>query len=310
MKQVLHCLAVAGIALLLSCAAANADLNAPAPTLAETGSLEVGGRQRTYQWHAPNLTGKLPLLIALHGGNGSGQGMRSLTGLDALADRYGFVVAYPDGLYKNWADGRGTTDAERAGVNDVQFISSLIAQFVGTGRVQASRVYVAGISNGGMMTARLACEVPGIAAVAMVAATMPEALSTTCNPARAVPLMLVHGTEDRLVPAAGGNLPVGDGGRVLSVQATIAHWRSLNGCTQAPTSSVLDAANDGTRTTLERYQGCRDQTEVVLYRVEGGGHTWPGGLQYLPERLIGKTSRDFDAGETAWAFFKRFARAN
>jgi polyhydroxybutyrate depolymerase len=271
--------------------------------------LPSGGITRTYQAHVPAKTDReaaLPLVIALHGGNGTGASMRNLTSLDAVADDSGFVVAYPDGYANSWADGRGTTDAEVAGVNDVAFIGALIDDIAARTPIDARRVYVTGISNGGMMSLRLACALSSrIAAVAPVAANMPSALLSSCTPTRPVPVMFVHGDQDLLMPRDGGVVPLGAGGAVQSTAASVALWNGLNGCAAMATSSAtIDAAADGTSISLLRYGGCGAGVDNRFYDVVGGGHTWPGGLQYQSIALIGRTSSEINAGQEMWSFFR------
>jgi polyhydroxybutyrate depolymerase len=119
--------------------------------------------------------------------------------------------------------------------------------------------------------------------------------------------MMVMGDKDPLVPYNGGNVGNLPGSKVLSAQDTIKFWASKNGCTANPSDSTLPDQDpaDGTLVKREEYKSCRDNASVVLYTVQGGGHTWPGGLQYLPETTIGKTSRDFNASEEIWKFFNK-----
>jgi polyhydroxybutyrate depolymerase len=277
-----------------------------------SASLTAGNLTRTYQAHVPakaDSAAALPLVIALHGGNGSGASMRNLTSLDTVADANGFVVAYPDGYSESWADGRGTTEAEVAGVDDVAFIGALIEDIATRTPIDPRRVYVTGISNGGMMSLRVACALSSrIAAVAPVAANMPSLLVPNCAPSRAVPVMFVHGDQDALVPRNGGTIPLGAGGTVQSTAASVALWNSLNGCAASATSmSTIDTANDGTSIAFSRYGGCSGGVDNRFYDVVGGGHTWPGGLQYLSVAIIGRTSSDIDASRELWSFFREAA---
>lgn len=248
-------------------------------------------------------------MIVLHVGGGTGAGMRSLAGLDTVANQNGFIVVYPDGSSAHWADGRGTNDPDLAGVNDVAFLTALVDKLSSDLGVDKSRVYATGILNGGFMTTRLACEASSVfAAVAAVAATMPQNTAATCAPPRVVPFVLIHGTADTFVLDAGGQMTKGDGGLVLSTAATVTLWRDIDGCSSLPSSSLIDPVSDGTSVTLERYTACAAGGEVAFYNVSNGGHTWPGGLQYLPEVIIGKTSRDINASAVIWSFFSRFSR--
>ncbi len=250
----------------------------------------------------------LPLLFAFHGGGGDGEGMAKLTHLSDIADERGFVVAYPDGIDKNWNDGRPEVNP---GVDDVGFISALIDELTNAYNIDSSRIYSTGISNGGMFSSRLACELADrIAAVAPVAALMGERLSQACSPSRPVPVMMIMGTDDPLVPWEGGKIEAGriDRGYVLSAADSVSFWVEANGCSQNPVTDYLADVDpgDGTRVRRESYGGGRDGSEVVLLAVEGGGHTWPGGVQYRRVQVIGMTSRDIDAGEVIWDFLARF----
>jgi polyhydroxybutyrate depolymerase len=272
-----------------------------------SGTMPSGGIVRSYQVHVParKASQALPLVLVLHGGGGNGAGMRSLSGMDSSADTAGFIAVYPDGVQKNWSDGRGTTDSEKAGVNDVAFLSSLVLRLSSELNADPKRMYVTGISNGGFMSARLACGASSVfAAVAVVAATIPENVRTNCKPSRAVPFMLIHGTADKIVPESGGTMTKGDGGVIASTSQTVNLWRDLNKCSSAAKVSEINPANDGTSINLERYTGCASGSEVAFYKVTNGGHTWPGGLQSLLEIIVGKTSRDLNASETMLAFFK------
>ncbi len=280
------------------------------------GSITVDGRERTFIFHLPaNLSPDtpLPLVIALHGGGGSGFDMERLTegGFNKLADEEHFIVVYPDAVGKHWNDGRNLSKyySHRENIDDVAFISALIDYFAENYNADRNRVYVVGMSNGGLMTYRLACEIPGkLAAVAVVGVSLSENLYKNCSSMVPVPILIILGTEDPLVPWNGGELHLGPIklGKAVSINETVSYWVRRNGCTFSSVKAHLPDKDpeDGTRVWMERYYNCRDDAEVVFYGVEGGGHTWPGGYQYLPERIIGKTSRDIDANKVIWSFFE------
>jgi polyhydroxybutyrate depolymerase len=258
------------------------------------------------------------LVLALHGGGGTDARMVQLTGggFNTLADRDGFLVAYPDGLEKHWNDGRAGVSwrAHRDGVDDVGFLAALIARLAGEWPVDARRVYVTGASNGGMMAIRLGCELADkIAAIAPVIGAMPAALAPRCAPSAPLSVLFMNGVQDPLVPWQGGEVRLGrkNFGTVLSVAESVKFWATHNRCAVAPvvTDQPDRDPRDGTRVRREFYESCRDGTEVVLYAIEGGGHTWPGGYQYRPERVIGKGSRDIDGAEAIWNFFRRQAKS-
>jgi polyhydroxybutyrate depolymerase len=283
-------------------------------------SILFAGLERTYRLHIPpsyDKTKPAPLLIALHGGGGSGEKMEELTlrGFNRLSDKEDFIVVYPDGIEKHWNDGREDVKyrAHREKIDDVGFISALIDHLVKQYNIDIKQVYVTGISNGAMISFRLGCELSEkIAAIAPVAGSMPENLPTRCSPSRPIPVLMISNTDDRLVPWEGGEIRFGRQrfGKVLSVAESVKFWVNHNQCSSSPSISIEPDKDpkDGTRVRREAYNQCREGMEVVLYAIEGGGHTWPGGHQYLPEWIIGKTSRDIDANEVIWDFFKNHAR--
>ncbi|NJE00926.1 PHB depolymerase family esterase [Thermococcus sp. JdF3] len=284
------------------------------------GSIVVDGLERTFILHLPANFSEdehLPLIIALHGGGGTGFDMERLTrgGFNELADRDRFVVVYPDGIERHWNDGRNLSRyrAQRENIDDVAFILALIDFFVNEYGVNRSRVYITGMSNGGLMAYRLACEIPErLAAVAVVGVSMSENLYGNCSSATPLPILIILGTDDPIVPWNGGKLHFGpvELGEAVSIGETVEYWAARNGCTVRHGREYLPDADpeDGTRVWVERYSNCTDGAEVVLYGVEGGGHTWPGGYQYLPRIIIGRTSRDMDASEIIWEFFKAHRR--
>jgi polyhydroxybutyrate depolymerase len=286
---------------------------APPATQADLAQkIKVGNLDRSYLLHLPkgyDSNKKVPLLIALHGNKGTGERMKQLT-LDAfngLADSEGFIVAYPDGIEKSWNDGRTVTPAGAKNIPDVEFISKLIDALAEQHGVDRSRVFVTGMSNGAMFTHRLACELSSkIAGFAPVAGTMPEVVQANCATPKPVSFVIIHGTEDRFAPYRGGPTRKGGGGVVLSAPDTAKFWAAKAGCGSAPTTTQLPdvASDDGTRVTKIEYGGCGGGSNVVFYSVEGAGHTWPGGWQYLPPVLVGKTSKDLNAAKTIWEFFK------
>ncbi len=246
----------------------------PQDTQTQEDSFEFEGLLRTYTLFTPSSydgTMALPLVIALHGRGGDNQSMINLTNLSQLAEQEGFIVVYPNGIKKSWADGRGTTPAEEAGVDDVGFIAILIDRLLGNYNIIPQQIYVTGFSNGGHMAHRLACDISEkIAAVAPVGANLPENVAASCEPKRPVPVLQISGTKDTFVPYAGGD--VGNGLN-LSAEVSVAFWASTNGCSAQPTSTNLpDIAQDGTIVTLTSYQGCQQNADVQLYTIVGGGH--------------------------------------
>lgn len=274
------------------------------------------GIERSYLIYRPrgiqSRSDLRPLVFVLHGGGGTHRGIIRLTKgrFNALADRDGFFVVYPQGIGKAWNEGRGDliSKAHRRGIDDVGFFRALIDRLVSKNPFDSDRVFVTGISNGGLMSLRLACSLPDkIRAIAPVTASIPSAILPLCRSESAVSLAVFNGTEDPLVPYYGGQITVfrQERGEVLSTDETIGVWLAKNRCTSEPKVTELpDLTEDNTRVLKVEYTRCDADSKVVLYRIEGGGHTWPGGRQYLPVRLIGRTSRDINACDEIWSFFR------
>ncbi len=239
----------------------------------ESETIDVGDVTRSYLYQIPkNLRRAPPLIVALHGGTGQGRGMAGISKFAALADEMGFIVVFPDGLKRQWNDGRpGISDAD-----DVGFIKAVIERFLARNKADPRRVYATGISNGGMMSFRLACELPGrIAAIGVIAANLPRVLEETCAGGPPLPVMIIDGTEDKLMPWAGGQI-IGERGAVLSAPETAALFAHRIGSPVETVEPLPSFANaDPTRIKRHRWK-IGSGPEVVLYEVEGGGHTWPG----------------------------------
>ncbi len=264
---------------------------------------------RTYHVHVPpaEFGPTRWLLLVFHGGGGRGSGMNWLTHFNSIADRDRFVVAYPDGWKRHWTNSGESPGDGVERPDDLQFLSKLIEKLVTSHNLEPSKVFAAGISNGGFFAQRLALKCPKkVKAIATVAATMPAPLSKVKSIGHPVSVMIIHGTNDPLVPFEGGHVRAGAKGPILSARDSASKWAELNGCNTNP--EVTDLPNiieDSTHVRVERYSQGKDSAEVLLYVIEGGGHTWPGGAQYFPERVIGKTTHNLDASEKIVSFFKR-----
>jgi polyhydroxybutyrate depolymerase len=255
----------------------------------------------------------VPAVFALHGLGGTGENFRRFARLDDVAEREGIVAVYPDGIAKAWSYGRPinqpmpTTGGET--VDDVGFIRRLIDDLVGRGIADPTRIYVMGISRGGLMAYTLACTLAQrVAAAAALITSMTEYQREDCRPARAVPIMVVAGTNDREQAFDGGQ---GRHGRLLSIPETMNFWRSLHDCTQRDTRVLphRDPA-DPTRVTVVEWSSCQSNAGPRLYRVEGGGHQLPTfrplGSPMLEERF-GPRNRDFETADEVWNYFKDFS---
>jgi polyhydroxybutyrate depolymerase len=262
--------------------------------------LEVGGQARAYEVHvgkgAPARGA--PLLLAIHGRGGSGAVLRASTRFDVEADRYGFVVAYPDAAGIAWRDLRLRTlpDPPADWTRDVDFLLRLVDVLVTSHGIDPRRVFVAGHSNGGFVALTLACtHAERIAGIAVVAANLPRA---ACAPSRPVASLFFHGTRDALVPYGGGGIgPRGARGFVASADETFAAFAGFARCAGETARPAIDADPlDGTRVSVIDGTGCAAPLRRVI--VEGGGHGWPGRGDRSPH-----PTTEIDATATIGAFF-------
>lgn len=255
------------------------------------GALMVGGLNRTYLVHAPaGLDRPNGLVLNLHGAGMTGGAQAAATNFNAVADQHGFVVAYPDGFDLSWADGRGASVPDRQGVDDVGFLVALVERLRQDYGVEPGRVFATGLSAGGFMASRLACERADIfAAVAPVAGSL--GVAVPCTPSRPVSVQLVHGTADAVVPFGGGPM-LGRGGPsdIVAAPALAQRFRDVNQC-PPPVEHINGAVHTFSAT------GCAAGTEVDLVQIDGGGHVWPGG-PFAP----------FDASHASAQFFATHGR--
>jgi polyhydroxybutyrate depolymerase len=270
--------------------------------------MELDGITRSYHLHVPSAVGPTPapLVLVFHGGGGTGPGTERLTRFTALADREGFLVAFPEGVEKNWNDGREFTSsrAHRDHVDDVAFVTALIDAIGRAHAVDPRRVYATGISNGGIFSHYLAAHLSArIAAIAPVVGGIADPPDAWLRPEQPVSVLMLQGTRDPLVPYHGGAVAF-DRGKIIDTEEAARRWAALNGGREPVREPLPADGKDRCGGLRTIYPGGRDGSEVTLVRLDGGGHTWPGGAQYLPERLIGRVCRDFDATVLIWDFFK------
>jgi polyhydroxybutyrate depolymerase len=263
------------------------------------GQLIIDGNKRSFLSYIPAglNDGKVPVVISLHGGFASPKGMFKLANFKPLADREHFIVICPASK-RMWHDGK-----DNNGIDDIKYIDQLIDYAIKTYNVDPQRVYIAGVSNGGFMTARLACELDTrIAAVAIVAATLDVGEGYDLK--RPMPALYIHGTKDPIVSYDGGKL---FGREIYSHDAVVDKWIKLNQCLPDPVATeIVDLAKDGTSVLKAEYHNPKTGLKVLSYSIINGGHTWPGGNQYLPSFIIGKTTRNLDACQEIWDFFKPY----
>ena len=247
-----------------------------------------------------------PVVLILHGAGTDATITVPFTGMSRKSDEAGFIAVYPNGTgigpFQTWNAGGLSGLLAEGKPDDVAFISKLLDDLATVVNVDAKRVYVTGISNGGMMAYKLAAELSDrIAAIAPVAGTM---TMDTISPRRPVPVMHFHGTKDTFVPFNGPSDKVPKFIRFKSVEETIAAWAKANGCPAEP--QLADEPNkvdDGTKVQRKTYGPGTDGAEVILWTIEGGGHTWPG--MKAPVNFIGKSTQNISANDLMWEFFEK-----
>jgi polyhydroxybutyrate depolymerase len=258
---------------------------APTPARDRTVTMTHDGVERTAIVHAPGLDDAAPLVLVLHGKSGTGEDAQNRYGWDPLADAEGFVVAYPQGINRQW------NLAVRAGTDDVGFLLALLDDLEATYPIDPERVYVAGMSNGAFMAYRLACEAPDrIAAIGPVAGS----LAGECPDATPVSVLHVHGLADELVPFAGG--PGIQGLNIPPVEPVLELWADIDGCDPDPAVTRDSAVETST------WEGCVAGTAVELVTIDGAGHQWPGAI-VSPRPDADPPASELDATAVLWEFF-------
>jgi polyhydroxybutyrate depolymerase len=285
---------------------------------AQAETIAVDGVARRFSAEFPDQR-PAPLVIVLHGNTQTGGDMAARTSWPQVARREQFGLVFPDGLNRAWADLR--PDANRPlrappkGTDDVAFIVKLIEKYIADGSADPKRIYITGVSNGGAMTMTLACARADLfAAAASVIINFTDDLANACHPSRPVPMLMMNGTADPLVPYLGGR---GTSRFAVSgfwsTERTLAFWRRVNGCEEQD-ATAADLENRDTTdhpTVTQISSNCPHGRDVVLYRINDGGHRMPGispdaRLPRMVNYFLGPQNHDIDGAETIWAFFKKF----
>jgi len=212
---------------------------------------------------------------------------------------------YPGGGGGGYPGGGGNQQPREehrpAQADDIAFFNSMIDQLTSKFSADPTRIYAAGLSEGGFMSLRLGCALSDrIAAVAAVGASMPK--NMVCVPSRPVSLVMIDGTSDPIVPYGGGtehNLQL----KTISAEDSAKAWAKIDRCNEKPAQSKESGHGKGSmETKVQSFSGCGEDASVILYSIKGAGNTWPGGEQYEAENAVGKTSADPNANEVIWAF--------
>lgn len=282
-------------------APARCDPARPLPEPAARGTLAFGGVERRYTLHLPPAydgVARLPLVLDFHG-YGSSAGVQLVySGITPVADREGFAVVAPEGQGSPphfTLLGATATEAD-----DAEFTVALLDHLQATLCLDPDRAYALGMSNGGALSSVLACRAGDrIAAVGAVAAIV--YLPQPCEDAKRVaPIAAMMGTEDPVVPFAGGRVNCCGNPSIPAAPATMAQFATRSGCDAEPASRRV-----GESVEHRSWQGCDDGGAVDFYVVEGGGHTWPGAGFDVSGRGLGRTTPDLVATEVLWSFFER-----
>ncbi len=256
-------------------------------TLANT--IQVNGVGREYILDAPVNAKAAPLIVALHGGGGSATQLRRTIGLSAQANLAGVVVVYPNGIDKGWNDGRTNRRGKLIrDTDDIGFLTALVNDLVAKNIADPARIVFTGISNGGIMSFKMACDSPlHPFGIAPISANMPEPLNCPNGDSR---LLNIVGTEDKFAPMSGGRILRGT---IKSSQSSFTTFLQLNKCIGVKQLPLKNSAEDGMTSTMFNGQGCQfsPTTQIV---VEGGGHAWAGSPGQL-EWLTGTPTMDFSA---------------
>ncbi len=309
------------LALLITVACKNADDNTQPIGLILNNEITVGNDTRNYALYVPESQSNSPVVILLHGGGDSAEGLIGKEDPDRaapyfhwidIANENNVILAIPNGTlstpnFRGWNDCR--SDAQgNPGSDDVRFISMMLEDIAARLSIDESRIYATGSSNGGHMTQRLAAEIPDrLAAVAVIIAGAP--VNNKCQTSLApMPILFMNGTDDPIAPFEGGEM-ASNRGVIYSAQETIAQWVERNGITAAPDTIFFPDVNRLDRSTARRitYAGGTDSTEVVLHEIVGGGHTEPSRderYSIIWKALAGEQNGDIEMAEEVWEFFK------
>ncbi len=269
-------------------------------------TIKVGDKEREFFIKLPRQTASA-VILAFHGGGGKAEKFESVSGdLSSQALARGFAIVYPQGLDHRWNDGRSEM---RKPADDIAFFDALLLQLEREG-LPVKKVYVTGISNGGLFSFRLACErSERVRAIAPVAAGMGLDLSRICLPKEGVSILQIFGSEDSLVPREGGPIKLPlirlSRGQVLSQKEGWNLWQKLNHCQGRKTDTFLPSPPADFPVMRDRFTDCPPGIEGEHLLVVGAGHTWPGGLPYLGTWLVGAVSKSFEANGYILEFFAR-----
>ncbi|XOV87775.1 MAG: alpha/beta hydrolase family esterase [Pseudomonadota bacterium] len=283
-----------------------------------THQIKVGELDRNYLLylpgsHDPGSKSKYPVVINLHGGGGNARSILAMSGMNELAEQEGFIVVYPNGTGQTpnrntFNGGLCCAYAMQNKIDDVAFVVAILDELEARYAADPARVYATGLSNGGIMSHYLASNLASrITAIAPVAGTIGI---NPVTPSRPVPVMHMHGTEDKALPWIGGYNLATRRTNFISVDETIKAWVLSNNSEIIPVVERFpDTADDNCRvekyTYAARAGNGENSAEVILIKLIGGGHTWPDAAR--SSEMLGNVCRDINANRVMWEFFKQYA---
>lgn len=263
-------------------------------------SIMHGGLMRTYRVYIPavyNGSSAVPLVLNLHGYTSNGMQQEMYADFRPIADTANFIIAHPDGSFD--ANNNRFWNAFGAATPDDQgFLSALLDTIIAHYNINQNRIYSTGMSNGGYMSYLLACGMSErIAAIASVTGTMTPSMKVNCMPMHPMPVMLMHGTADPVVPFIGN-------ASGLSIDSVVKYWVEINHCNATPIYTAVPdlVLGDGCTAAHYLYQGGDKGSTVEFYKIIGGGHTWPGA-----PIAVGVTNMDINGSKEIWRFFSKYS---
>ncbi|HEX2667425.1 MAG TPA: PHB depolymerase family esterase [Gammaproteobacteria bacterium] len=248
--------------------------SAHAGTFTETA--KSGGFDRTWYVHVPpsyQPGHPLPLVIVYHGSGGSGDKIESRIGLDAVADRLGFIAVYPDGISTVWAGGLAD-EADAAGVDDVAFTATLLDRLEAEYSIDRQHVVAAGFSNGAHLVHLLGCRLADrFTAIVPVGGTM--ASGSDCHPSRPITVIEFHDSRDPVNSYRGGRAGINGAGRAEPVIDGIGNWALRDKCRTSASPTRFPATGESVDYHVNDFPGCPGGIIVRLYTLHNGTHAWP-----------------------------------
>ncbi|PPE75755.1 polyhydroxybutyrate depolymerase [Solimonas fluminis] len=295
LSRPLRSLGIALLAALAACGGTGGVVSSAQAASSQEYTLSFQGMERSYRLYVPDGggNGSRPLIVALHGGFGTGKNMEELTGFDLVGGNAGFVVAYPDGVGRSWNSGSCCGPALKKNVDDVGFLRAMVADIGRRTPIDTKRVYGTGFSNGAMMVHRVACEAPDL--FKAIAAASGGIMVPNCSARQPIAALLIQGRADPRIPWDGGDF---EGNYRPPVRDVFSKLASRNQC-----AAKEETQQDGSASCVTR-RGCAGGAEVKLCGIDGMGHQWAGAKELLP-RLLGKGTSNYNASQKVVQFFQQ-----